>query len=160
MGVNHIPRNYKGQRITRDTSEYCKIEIESYHPTDSFHTYNLNPTLSNCQRLTKDGLKYYTSKNKKNWKYATKRDVKKGDYLVEAIVLTTKTKNQGFNLNSSQTMTVTSSYDVVSSTSSTQYSMSQIIEVATSIKKFYDKNNRLPNYVTINGNKVYRNELN
>lgn len=160
MGVNHIPRNYKGQRITRDGAEYCKIEIESYDPVKSFHTYNLNPTISNCSRLVKDGLKYYKSKNKKNWKYNVKHKVYKGEYRVEALVFTTKTKNQGFNFNSTQTMEVTSKYDVVSTTSANNYTMAQIIEAASRIKKYYDKNNSLPNYVLINNNKVYRNELN
>lgn len=160
MSVNHIPRNYKGQRITRDGAEYCKIEIESYDPAKSFHTYNLNPTLSNCSRLVKDGVKYYKSKNKKNWKYNAKHKVSKGEYRVEALVFTTKTKNQGFNFNSTQTMEVTSTYDVVSTTSANTYTMAQIIEAASRIKKYYDKNNSLPNYVTINNNKVYRNELN
>ena len=98
--VTHITRNYKGDVISRDVEDYCKITIESYDPANSFHTYPLSPRLSNCKKILKDGLYYYTSKNgTSSWKsYFTKQISFKGLYRVEAIVFSTTTAKQYFDL--------------------------------------------------------------
>lgn len=52
------------------------------------------------------------------------------------------------------TKITTTASAVKTSTSTSKASRSQVLTAASSVKSFYEKNKRLPNYVTINGNKV------
>jgi len=97
--VQHINRNYKGNTNSRNISDYCKITIESYDPQNSLHTYALNPKAYNCKKTVYDGVNYYTSKNgTSSWNWYANKLFNEGKYRIEAIIFTTTTSNQYFNL--------------------------------------------------------------